>query len=293
MNDSSFLFDSIVFPEILSKLESNDSVRAYKRLKTEFEEFGGKPFLQLSSSDLISFGNHKKTYNAPSSVYLYVATIASMGHFTEKNAGELLTGTSYEHYRNPFFDAKRHFCYNFVIDEDKIPLAEDINNFIYHCNDMIKVISVLILKCGLTSTDICDLNITSINVDKNNNMYVHLKSNKERYVLVPSDLKIMLEEYMEHHGINPDGYIFQNARDKKLCVRTLERYYAKEAKRLDFNYTMKSLRTAAAVYMLAGKAQMNELCDTLGITSWSKFRYDRCRDNIDLFTTPQKSILNF
>lgn len=293
MNDASFLFDNIVFPEMLKRLESNDSVKAYKRLKRDFEDFCGKPFLRLNAGDLISFGKHRKTYCTSSSVSLYASEIFSMGYFTEMNAGELLMGTAFEHYKNPFIEAKKHFVRNYIIDEDSIPSPEEINGFILNCNELIKAVSVLILKCGLTSTDICKLNITDMNVDERNNMFIHIKSKRERYVLVPCDVKNLIENHMESFGINPDGFIFQNTRGLKLTVRTLERYYASESSRLGFNYDMKALRKAAAVYMLAGRAQMNELCDALGISTWSGFRYNRCIDRIERFTATQKSTLSF
>lgn len=272
------IFEKIVFPEIIDSLQQEKSKKQYLQIKNNIEVLSGKPFVELTEEDGRNFAETlKKSGYASSTICIRMAIIRAIASFCEKFDDSK--------YKNPFINLCKEYEMNSYIDESKIPSRSELKTFIDECPPRIRLITTLTASLGLSTRDLTVLKVSDIHIDntsKEKNAYLLLRKNAyARYLYLPSDIKEQIERYIQYSGLNPNGYVFfSSVSNKNVSVRTMERWYKSEADKQTFNYTLQDLRNAAASYMIASGADVDDVQQALGLTQQMAFRYNKCVDKI-------------
>lgn len=173
-----------------------------------------------------------------------------------------------------------------TIKEEMLPTVNELNYILEQAkkdnNDMVFIIFSLIIKCGLTSSEISSLNVEYIMLDINNNFCINFPSKKgvTRIIKLPDDISDLIDSYISTNAIY-EGALFYNKRKTRLKVRDAERILNKyikrgiENKKIKKHFTMQSMRHAAIQYMLKGGASEEAVADYTGITTKWMPRYRR------------------
>ena len=163
---------------------------------------------------------------------------------------------------------------------------------------MAYMIFSLVLKCGLTSSEICSMMTNFILYDSNECLCIHFPEKKRisRIIKLPDDVSQMLLTYLEIHKI-ADGHIFFNKRGTVLKIRDAERLlkkYISQAKKSnnDFpDFTMQDMRHCAFKYMLSGGASEDDVAKYGGITTKWMHRYRQVvNDSAKLYAADYSTI---
>ena len=191
---------------------------------------------------------------------------------------------------------------NKIITTDKLPCEDDISTILDLSSkagdDMAYMIFSLVLKCGLTSGEICSMMTNFILYDSNECLCIHFPEKKRisRIIKLPDDVSQMLLTYLEIHKI-ADGHIFFNKRGTVLKIRDAERLlkkYISQAKKSnnDFpDFTMQDMRHCAFKYMLSGGASEDDVAKYGGITTKWMNRYRQVvNDSAKLYAADYSTI---
>lgn len=175
------------------------------------------------------------------------------------------------------------------IEEEEIPNSLEINSILEEIkkneDDKAFLIFSLAVKCALTNSEICKLNLEYIAIDNaNNTMCINYppntRNNISRTIKVPDDVAGLLDSYIYKNDIK-EGAIFINKRKTRMKTRDSERLIEKycriclENNSIKNKYTLQSLRHAGLSYMLAGGAPKDAVANYAGITGRWMTRYDR------------------
>ena len=125
-----------------------------------------------------------------------------------------------------------------LIDEKGIPNSLEINNIleaIKECDDKKAfLIFSLAVKCALTNSEICKLNMEYIVLDKASNSICinyppNSRNNIARTIKIPDDVAKLLDEYIYENNIK-EGPVFINKRKNRMQLRDSERLIEKYCK---------------------------------------------------------------
>ena len=173
-----------------------------------------------------------------------------------------------------------------TLKEDMLPSTDELNNLLEltknNSDSMAFLIFSLIIKCGLTSSEISNLNIEYIVLDINNNICINFQPKKgvSRIIKLPDDISKLIDKYIEANNIY-EGAVFLNKRHTRLKVRDAERILNKyiligqENGLIKKHFTMQSMRHASIQYMLKGGASEQAVANYTGITTKWMSRYRR------------------
>lgn len=173
-----------------------------------------------------------------------------------------------------------------TLKEDMLPSTDELNNLLEltknNSDSMAFLIFSLIIKCGLTSSEISNLNIEYIVLDINNNICINFPPKKgvSRIIKLPDDISKLIDKYIEANNIY-EGAVFLNKRHTRLKVRDAERILNKyiligqENGLIKKHFTMQSMRHASIQYMLKGGASEQAVANYTGITTKWMSRYRR------------------
>lgn len=171
-----------------------------------------------------------------------------------------------------------------TIKNDRLPSESELDAILLMANeaddDKAFIIFSLVVKCGLTSSEICSLNLEYIETDPEEFLYIHFpaKNRTARTIKLPHDVGKLLNQYIEKHEIF-NGAIFINKRKNRLKIRDAERLLNKyiergiEEKKIEKRFTLQMMRHAAFKYMLKGGASEDQVARYGGITTKWMSRY--------------------
>ena len=197
-----------------------------------------------------------------------------------------------------------------ILSEDEIPTEEEINYLFEkgkkNNDDTFVCILSLVVKCGLTTSEICRITNDSIMTEKKGILCIKIRESKKvsRIIKLPSDVSKIMKKYLKKHDNitlcvdSTPKYIFFNKRGTNLKPRDAERIlksyvdqgiYDKVIKK---EFTLQSLRHAAIKYMLMGKLSEDEVAAYCGITSKWLPRYERVVSEGNYITSADYSVIS-
>ena len=197
-----------------------------------------------------------------------------------------------------------------MLSEDEIPTEEEINYLFEkgkkNNDDTFVCILSLVVKCGLTTSEICRITNDSIMTEKKGIICIKIRESKKvsRIIKLPSDVSKIMKKYLKKRDNitvcvdSTPEYIFFNKRGTNLKPRDAERIlksyvdqgiYDKVIKK---EFTLKSLRHAAIKYMLMGKLSEDEVAAYCGITSKWLPRYERVVSEGNYITSADYSVIS-
>lgn len=171
-----------------------------------------------------------------------------------------------------------------TIKQEELPTEDELNTILklakeYNDSKAFLVFS-LVIKCGLTSNELCSLNLEYIVIDEKDNMCIQFPSKKRRgrIIKIPKEISILINDYIDSNEIY-EGAIFINKRKTRMKIRDAERLlnkyiqYGMEQELINRHFTLQTLRHAAFSYMLKGGASETSVAQYGGITTKWMSRY--------------------
>lgn len=193
-----------------------------------------------------------------------------------------------------------------TLTEEYLPDAKDINTlleYVRDCDDeMSYVLFALVTKCGLKSSELCNLSYEHIVFDNDKNMCIKFppKRGVTRIIAVPDDIRELITHFIGRNSIST-GPLFYNKHNKQLKVRDAERLLKKyidecsllpENVRIKKAFTLQQLRHAAVKYMLQGGASDEQAARYCGITTKWMSRYIQIVDNSKVINAVNMSVIS-
>ena len=197
-----------------------------------------------------------------------------------------------------------------ILSKDEIPTEEEINYLFEkgkkNNDDTFVCILSLVVKCGLTTSEICRITIDSIMTEKKGILCIKIRESKKvsRIIKLPSDVSKIMKKYLKKHDNitvcvdSTPKYIFYNKRGTNLKPRDAERILKNYVDQgiydnvIKKELTLQSLRHAAIKYMLMGKLSEDEVAAYCGITSKWLPRYERVVSEGNYITSADYSVIS-
>lgn len=189
-----------------------------------------------------------------------------------------------------------------TIQQDKLPSDTELDALLqlaHQAGDAKAfLIFSLVIKCGLTSSEISNLNIEYIVLDMNERFCIQFPTKKKtsRIIRLPDDISRLLNTYIDGNGIF-EGPVFLNKRNTRLKVRDAERIlnsYIEQGQQnhtISHHFTFQDMRHAAFKYMLSGGASEAEVARYGGITTKWMSRYRQVIHTNDALNSADYSII--
>lgn len=186
-------------------------------------------------------------------------------------------------YMNPFFRVNIA-SYNTFLEPDKVPTLDMIDKLLSYCkkngDEQLYLIISLVVRCSLTTSQICSLKTKMIFIDKAGTCCIVFpgKPNLKR-LRVPSDVASLLFDHMNRCGETED--VFFNAKGGPLKEVPLQRKMASLSEQaLGRSVTLQDLRNSSIALMLAGGAPSAEVSTYCDIAPRWLYRFNTVVDDI-------------
>lgn len=205
-------------------------------------------------------------------------------------------------------DYYNYFIDIIIPDKDKtlknchLPTDIEINELLFLAkeakDDTAFLIFSLAVKCGLTSSEISQLDVENIVIDINERFCIQFppKNKAVRIIRLPQDINELLQTYIEENE-RISGPIFYNKHHTRLKVRDAQRILNKyielgqEQNIIQHHFTFQDLRHAAFKYMLTGGASEEEAAAYGGITTKWLSRYRQVVNEANTLGSADYSII--
>lgn len=185
---------------------------------------------------------------------------------------------------------------------EQLPTTNEINELLQMAkeaeDDTAFLIFSLSVKCGLTSSEISQLDVENILLDINECFCIQFPPKKKttRIIRLPQDINELLQNYIEQHN-RITGPVFYNKHHTRLKIRDAQRILnkyieiGKERNIIHQHFTFQDLRHAAFKYMLIGGAAEDEVAAYGGITTKWISRYRHVINEADTLKSADYSII--
>lgn len=169
------------------------------------------------------------------------------------------------------------------VKPENIPTLEQLDRIYTAAQHDILMYCVIALinKCGLTVEQVCGLKLKNFILDSEYNcgMLFPYQYTADKYIKIPDDVRDILEDYVVNLRESNTDYLFCNKRGNQLSERVLQKRMQKiinEAAKGDpWSFTLQDLRNMAAVLMLKGGAEKDEVANYIGTKAKWMQRYQR------------------
>ncbi len=160
----------------------------------------------------------------------------------------------------------------------KLKHVDQVLTYFYERDDLTMFAAVsTILRCGLTTRELCGLNVGHIfmDADGQKGMIIPDTHRRERKIKIPDDLFDLIVRLIPSQA-EKDFPVFRLRRfEKRLSARMLEHYIKDACEALEIPpFTMTQLRNLAAASMVQGGAPAQAVSDYLGTDILWITRYD-------------------
>lgn len=259
-----------IWSDFANNLKSDQSRKEYRHAIEEITEYLGKPFLEITALDSQAYFNQLQTKNMKrSTILVRQAKLRSFSNFLLKNTAIYHIDYAF----NPFVrinfmpEPPKH------IEEQHVPSIEEMDSLLSRSsrNPEIFLVLSLIIKCGLSVSEICHIKIDDFYLDQANIPYLKVHARrKDRNIKITNDLVDILNDYFRY--ARPDEYLFENRNGKQLRIRDLERHFQKAIP--DSSYTLSDIRNGSIASMLSQGIPEKTVAEYLGIMpNWLR-RYE-------------------
>lgn len=274
-------FKESVYYKFLNNLKTAKAKNDYNTLVCSICDFAKKDFTELYVSDAKAFFSQeinkvKEQKQSKITVVAKHSKLHSLSNYIIKY--NLIPGYNI----NPFATVNIPEVDTKILDSS-MPTLKQIDHILEFAKaeHQLYVALSIIVRCALTSGELCKLKLNDIIIDPNNNhsFILHYK-NKIRYIKIPNDIMVIIHNYISSRSI-PGEYLFYNKRNNPMRVRDLENLYAKTMPPTN-NYTMQDIRNRAITYMLKFGASQKQTADYIHITPTWITRYAEVIPELEL-----------
>lgn len=191
-------------------------------------------------------------------------------------------GLEYQ-YQNVFYSVSLpNFDTSFTKEDIATPKELDLLlNAAKEYSPQMFLILILIIRCGLTVAEICNLRTSHVILDGADRCFITITNqNKQRNVFVPNDVLPYLSAAA--YQAPPSGHLFKNECNRPLIPRTLQLNFSVMLSQanLDTEFTLRSLRTTSMAYMLSGHASKAAVAEYTGTDGRWLYRFDKVKNEL-------------
>ena len=150
-------------------------------------------------------------------------------------------------YKNPFPYVLRPSV-DVNVSLKHIPSLEELDHILGSMKQdpMLFLILTLAFRMTLSASDILSIRRCHI-VFEEEKYFIYLPLKKEQSILVPSDVSILLEDYLQTHT---GAVLFHNKWGNPMTLRNLDASIKRYVEPLGYSYTLKDLRNRGVLEML-------------------------------------------
>lgn len=137
-------------------------------------------------------------------------------------------------------------------------MLEVIKNSKHHC-----IISIM-YGCGLRVSEVVNIKMLDIDLDRKMLRIYRGKGDKDRYVVLPEKLLLILKRQMELK--KKDDFLFTNPQNGKMTTRSIDKIVKHSVKSADIkkNVSCHTLRHSFATHLLESGVDIRYIQDLLG-----------------------------
>lgn len=228
------------------------TLETYQECIKKFLDFTGKTIDKLGKKDVLDFLNYlsERKYSGGSMHVYHMAIRFLMEDILHKNI-KLNIKYSRRPERLPFVLSK----------EDVLKLINSISNEKY------KLMISLMYGAGLRVSELINLKVGDLNVDKSFGFVRHGKGNKDRIFIIPEKLKESIGQLIAKENLNEEYNLFLTNQRKKYSVRSLQMIIKEAAKKANLNYKdvhCHTLRHSFATHLIEQGQSVSEVQSLLG-----------------------------
>ena len=282
MREPSIYFSDTFFNGIWisfsATLRASKTRNDYFTLLCEICDFCKKDFLELEPADGKAFFDslferNKKGELRKSTISVHFYKLNSICNYIIEN------GTRYNitSFQNPF-SSLCDVSFDSFLTKEHVPDIEMMDKILSMCKADLQLYAAvaLIVRCALTSSELCKIRRDSIIKDAKGNCGIVFKvHNGERYVKVPEDIINLIDQVISSYP-STDGTLFVNTRGRALSIRGLQRLYNKYVYFGDdeYCYNMSDIRNGSIAFFLAHDAiERDAIADYVDISKGWLIRY--------------------
>lgn len=282
------VFKETILPTFFARFKRQSTRKSYLTAATAICNYFEKDFLELTPEDISHYFSMMKsgeilTHNgyvfSSKSIAFYLSGLGSLARYIAENGSYF--GITYS---NPFVH------YNIeespYIEGYDIPSLSDIDRLLRTVTDArLRIIYCLVLRCGLSTSEIISLAPKQFAVDSENRMAIVFKTEGKdpRFVKVPEDIRTEVSAFLVSVSASAPQ-VFLNKRGQALTQTVLSRMVRQSIIDAGLRklWTLQDLRNACACHMLASGAPPVDVAHQLGIEPRWMYRYDHAVADLDL-----------
>lgn len=283
MREPSIYFSTTFYQRIWPRF--SDSFRAAKTKNDYFSlvcaicDFCQKDFLELTVQDAQNFFDDQLSrYHLGklrlSTIQVRFSRLHSIANFILQNG---LTWSIHT-YQNPFTDVNLPEP-DVYLTKEHVPDLKQMDSILTMCkaDPQLYVAVSIVIRCSLTTSELCSLKRSRIIVDSTNHFgFILGEKRQKRVVKIPNDIAKLIQELISVSPSNQDS-LFVNTRGDALTPRGLQRLYQKYVSfpKGSYSYTLSDLRNGSIAYLLSLKGvTVNEVANYVGVDVGWMHRYD-------------------
>lgn len=215
-----------------------------------------------------------------STVYSKLSMASSICEFAAINRTVFGYPDDFENY----FRESEHPMFNGIYRTEKSVPLNDLDRLLSAADDFQMYVAIaLVAKCGLKTSEVCNLKVSNLVVDANNRLgIVFLRQPANKYIRLTQDVAELIIRLLDIRNSDSE-FVFLNSSGNPMSIRSIQQRFKKIADKAfpGRNITMKDLRNTSAVRLLKAGASEAAVAQYLGIsTNWIR-RYDRAIDQFD------------
>lgn len=290
------LFQNEIWPQFAKTLNTQKAKADYYAVLKDACSYLKKDFLLISEADAQSYFNHliilhNHGKQSLKTIRVKHARLKSVSNYILRYSYLFELQQSYQ--KNPFQNVSLPDEDEFL-SIDRVPDIDEMNAILQKAEQdpQLYLILGLIIRCGLSAGEVCILKYEDFVQDKNGNVGIeYCFRNTKRYIKIPPDVLILIQEYIGDNEVAQSAYLFHNKRGNPLRIRDLERLYLKYLPISDKpHYTLSDIRNGAAAYMLICGTPPAEVARYIGIApEWIR-RFDKVIPELYIAATDYTNI---
>lgn len=283
MRQPSIYFSNIfykqIWPRFSASFKTEKTRNDYFMLICAICDSSKKDFLELTGADAKAFFNeqlerHERGKLRLSTIQVRFSRLHSIANFILQN------GLSWElrDYQNPFLEVELPET-NIYLTKEHVPDLAQMDAILSMCKDdpQLYVAVSIVIRCSLTTSELCSLKRNQIIVDSTNHFgFILGKNHQKRIVKIPNDIVVLINELIETYSSNCES-LFVNTRGDALTPRGLQRLYQKYVSFPEgtYSYTLSDLRNGSIAYLLSlDGVNVNDVAKYAGVDPGWMHRYD-------------------
>jgi len=240
--------------ECLRRGYSERTIETYQDCIQRFLEFSGKSIDKIGKEDALNFLYYlREKEKSGSTINVYHMAIRF-----------LLEDILRKNIRLNIKYSKRAEKLPLVLSKEEVKrLIESISNLKH------RLMISLLYGAGLRASELLNLKVKDLEIDKNYGFVRQGKGNKDRLFIIPSSLKQELINLIENEGLNEEDYLFTSNRQEGYSIRSLQEIIKKAVRisKIEKQVHPHTLRHSFATHLVEQGNSISEVQSLLGHSS--------------------------